>query len=81
MKFGLMTQIQMPRPWGPNPELHAYHNAIAQAEAADAAGFDYFWITEQHFFTRDRPQRRARTCCSPRSASARSASGSVSRSC
>ena len=50
MKFGLMTQIQMPRPWGPDPEVHAYRNAIAQAEAADAAGFGYFWITEQHFF-------------------------------
>ncbi|HYZ63575.1 MAG TPA: LLM class flavin-dependent oxidoreductase, partial [Acetobacteraceae bacterium] len=50
VKFGLMTQIQMPRPWGPDAELHAYHNAVAQAEAAEAAGFGYFWITEQHFF-------------------------------
>lgn len=50
MKFGLMTQIQMPRPWGPNPEVHAYQNAIAQAEAAEAAGFSHYWITEQHFF-------------------------------
>lgn len=50
MKFGLMTQIQMPRPWGPNPEVQAYANAIAQAEAADGLGYDYFWITEQHFF-------------------------------
>ena len=50
VKFGLMTQIQMPRPWGPNPEVQAYANAIAQAEAADALGFDTFWITEQHFF-------------------------------
>jgi alkanesulfonate monooxygenase SsuD/methylene tetrahydromethanopterin reductase-like flavin-dependent oxidoreductase (luciferase family) len=50
VKFGLMTQIQMPRPWDPNPEVRAYNNAIAQAAAADAAGFGYFWITEQHFF-------------------------------
>jgi alkanesulfonate monooxygenase SsuD/methylene tetrahydromethanopterin reductase-like flavin-dependent oxidoreductase (luciferase family) len=50
VKFGLMTQIQMPRPWGPNPEVAAYANAIAQAEAADALGYDTFWITEQHFF-------------------------------
>ncbi len=50
MKFGLMTQIQMPRPWGPDAELQAYRNAIAQAEAAEAAGFSHFWITEQHFF-------------------------------
>lgn len=50
MEFGLMTQIQMPRPWGADAELHAYHNAVAQAEAGEAAGFRYFWITEQHFF-------------------------------
>lgn len=50
MKFGLMTQIQMPRPWGPNPEVQAYRNCIAQAEAAEAFGFNYYWVTEQHFF-------------------------------
>ena len=45
-----MTQIQMPRPWGPDAEPHAYRNAIDQAVAAEAAGFSHFWITEQHFF-------------------------------
>ena len=50
MKFGLMTQVQMPRPWGPNAEVQAYRNAVSQAEAAEAAGFSYFWTTEQHFF-------------------------------
>jgi alkanesulfonate monooxygenase SsuD/methylene tetrahydromethanopterin reductase-like flavin-dependent oxidoreductase (luciferase family) len=50
VKFGLMTQIQMPRPWGEGAEVAAYDNTIAQAAAADAAGFDHYWITEQHFF-------------------------------
>jgi alkanesulfonate monooxygenase SsuD/methylene tetrahydromethanopterin reductase-like flavin-dependent oxidoreductase (luciferase family) len=50
VKFGLMTQIQLPRPWGETAELDAYHNAIAQAVAGEQAGFGYFWITEQHFF-------------------------------
>ncbi len=45
-----MTQIQMPRPWGPDAEMNAYHHAIAQAEAADRSGFHHFWMTEQHFF-------------------------------
>ena len=45
-----MTQIQMPRPWGADTELNAYHNAIEQAVAGEAAGFDNYWITEQHFF-------------------------------
>jgi alkanesulfonate monooxygenase SsuD/methylene tetrahydromethanopterin reductase-like flavin-dependent oxidoreductase (luciferase family) len=51
VKFGLMTQIQMPRPWGMDAEVTAYHDAIAQAAAAETAGFGYYWITEQHFFT------------------------------
>lgn len=49
MKFGLMTQIQIPRPWGPTSEFDGYHNALDQAVAAEAAGFEHFWITEQHF--------------------------------
>ncbi|MBV9735985.1 MAG: LLM class flavin-dependent oxidoreductase [Acidisphaera sp.] len=50
MKFGLMTQVQMPRPWGEQAELRAYENAITQAVAAEQAGFAYYWVTEQHFF-------------------------------
>ena len=36
VKFGLMTQIQMPKPWGPNAEVNAYRDAIDQV-AGDAA--------------------------------------------
>ena len=50
MKFGLMTQIQMPRPWTARTERDGFHNCISQAVAAEGAGFDHFWITEQHFF-------------------------------
>jgi len=50
MKFGLMTQIQMPKPWAPNAETTAYANTIKQAAAGEAAGFSHFWVTEQHFF-------------------------------
>jgi alkanesulfonate monooxygenase SsuD/methylene tetrahydromethanopterin reductase-like flavin-dependent oxidoreductase (luciferase family) len=50
LKFGLMTQIQMPRPWPEDAEPLAYAHMLEQAETAEAAGFDYFWITEQHFF-------------------------------
>jgi len=49
MKFGLMTQIQMPRPWTETTERNNYWNALEQGVAAEAAGFTYFWITEQHF--------------------------------
>ena len=49
MKFGLMTQIQIPRPWGETSERHGYWNGLQQGVAGEAAGFEYFWITEQHF--------------------------------
>ena len=50
MKFGLMTQLQMPRPWGDNAEVVSYQAMLDQASAGEAAGFDYFWLTEMHFF-------------------------------
>jgi alkanesulfonate monooxygenase SsuD/methylene tetrahydromethanopterin reductase-like flavin-dependent oxidoreductase (luciferase family) len=50
VKFGLMTQLQIPRPWEPHAELNAYRNTIEQAAAGDAAGFHYYWLTEMHFF-------------------------------
>lgn len=49
MKFGMMTQIQIPRPWTETSEREAYWNALEQGVAGEAAGFEYFWITEQHF--------------------------------
>lgn len=49
MKFGIMTQIQIPRPWKPTSEREAYWNALTQGVAAEEAGFGYFWMTEQHF--------------------------------
>jgi len=50
VKFGLMTQLQIPRPAEPHAEANAYKNVIAQAVAGDAAGFHYYWLTEMHFF-------------------------------
>ncbi|MBI3706190.1 MAG: LLM class flavin-dependent oxidoreductase [Proteobacteria bacterium] len=50
MKFGLMTQIQMPRPWDETTERQAFWNGLDQVVAAEDAGFGHFWITEQHFF-------------------------------
>ena len=50
MKFGLMTQLQLPRPWTETSEREAFWNCIDQAVAGEQAGFSNFWITEQHFF-------------------------------
>lgn len=49
MQFGMMTQIQIPRPWTETSERQAYWNALDQGVAGEACGFEYFWITEQHF--------------------------------
>src|SRR5258708_39789615 len=43
VKFGLMTQLQIPKPWEPQAELTAYRNTIEQAVAGEAAGFHYYW--------------------------------------
>ena len=50
MKFGYMMQVQMPRPWSETTEREAYWNAVEQAVAAEEAGFDRIWLTEQHFY-------------------------------
>lgn len=50
MQFGLMAQIQIPRPWDETTEREAFWNAVEQAAHAEAVGFDYYWLTEQHFY-------------------------------
>ena len=45
-----MVQIQIPRPWADTTEREAYWNALDEGVQAEAAGFDYFWLTEQHFY-------------------------------
>jgi len=54
MKFGLMFQLQTPKPldadqWGAHDELNIYHEALEQIEFADQLGYDYVFITEHHF--------------------------------
>src|SRR5262249_12816986 len=50
MKFGLMTQLQIAGPLGETTERQAFWDGLDQGVAAEAAGFDHFWITEQHFY-------------------------------
>ena len=45
-----MVQIQMPRPWTETTEREGYWNALDEAVQAENVGFDYFWLTEQHFY-------------------------------
>jgi alkanesulfonate monooxygenase SsuD/methylene tetrahydromethanopterin reductase-like flavin-dependent oxidoreductase (luciferase family) len=49
MKFGLLYEHQLPRPWHDQAEYHLLKNALEQVELADRLGFDYVWENEHHF--------------------------------
>lgn len=49
MDFGLLFEMQVPKPWGPTTEAEAYHNSIAQACVGEQAGFTHVWAVEHHF--------------------------------
>ena len=49
MKFGLLYEHQLPRPWREDSEQKLFQEALEQAEVADRLGFDYLWEVEHHF--------------------------------
>lgn len=49
MKFGLMYELQLPRPWRETAEQELVQNALAEVELADKLGFDSIWANEHHF--------------------------------
>ena len=49
MKFGLLYEHQLPRPWTKGAEHTLFHEALAQVELADRLGIDYVWEVEHHF--------------------------------
>src|SRR5436305_11318664 len=54
MKFGLLFQLQTPRPadeetWRDGDETRIIHQALEQIELADKLGYDYVFFTEHHF--------------------------------
>ena len=49
MKFGLLYEHQLPRPWDADSEHRLFHEALEQVELADRLGFDYVWEVEHHF--------------------------------
>jgi alkanesulfonate monooxygenase SsuD/methylene tetrahydromethanopterin reductase-like flavin-dependent oxidoreductase (luciferase family) len=49
MKFGLLYEMETPRPWHALSEYNIYWEALAQIELADRLGFDYVWEVEHHF--------------------------------
>ncbi len=51
MKFGLIYELQMPRPWDETSESDIYWQALEQIVVAEEAGFDFVWAVEHHFLT------------------------------
>ena len=49
MKFGLLYEMETPRPWNALSEYNIYWQALAQIELADRIGIDYVWEVEHHF--------------------------------
>ncbi len=49
MKFGLMYEISVPRPWTRESEKTVYDRALEQVKLADELGYDYVWAVEHHF--------------------------------
>ncbi|MFO1025788.1 MAG: LLM class flavin-dependent oxidoreductase [Acetobacteraceae bacterium] len=49
MRFGLIYELQLPRPWDANSEHRLVQEALDEIVAADRLGFDYVWANEHHF--------------------------------
>ncbi len=49
MKFGMLYEHQLPRPWSEGDELRLFQEALDQVELADRLGIDYAWEVEHHF--------------------------------
>ena len=49
MRFGMLYELQLPKPWAQDSELNLVHNAIEQCVLGDKLGIDYAWSVEHHF--------------------------------
>jgi alkanesulfonate monooxygenase SsuD/methylene tetrahydromethanopterin reductase-like flavin-dependent oxidoreductase (luciferase family) len=49
MDFGLIYEIQVPRPWHVRKEADLFQAIVRQAVLAEQVGFSHFWAVEHHF--------------------------------
>ena len=49
MKFGLVYELQLPKPWDERSEHRLHKEALNQVVLADQLGIDYAWMVEHHF--------------------------------
>ena len=48
MKFGLIYEIGMPKPWYEGQEQEKYWQVMVQIQYAEEMGFEYTWAVEHH---------------------------------
>jgi alkanesulfonate monooxygenase SsuD/methylene tetrahydromethanopterin reductase-like flavin-dependent oxidoreductase (luciferase family) len=48
MKFGLLYEIQIPKPWTPGIERQYYNDVIDQVVRAEQLGWEHVWAVEHH---------------------------------
>ncbi len=51
MQFGLMYEIQVPKPWRARSEYDAYQQVVAQVQLGERMGFSSCWTVEHHFLS------------------------------
>jgi alkanesulfonate monooxygenase SsuD/methylene tetrahydromethanopterin reductase-like flavin-dependent oxidoreductase (luciferase family) len=49
MRFGMLYELQLPKPWDEGSEQRLIDNAIEQCVLGDKLGIDYAWSVEHHF--------------------------------
>ena len=49
MKFGMLYELQLPKPWDEEAELRLIEEATEQIVLADQIGVDHAWAVEHHF--------------------------------
>ena len=49
MKFGLMYELQIPKPWDADSEYRIIQEATEQVVLGDRLGIDHAWAVEHHF--------------------------------
>jgi alkanesulfonate monooxygenase SsuD/methylene tetrahydromethanopterin reductase-like flavin-dependent oxidoreductase (luciferase family) len=49
MRFGMLYELQLPKPWAEDSEQRLVNDAIDQCVLGDKLGIDYAWSVEHHF--------------------------------
>ncbi len=63
MRFGLIYELQLPRPWDADSEHRLVQQALTEVEVADHLGFDYVWANEHHFLEEYSHNSATGSCC------------------